>query len=623
MLFKDNEGLQRLLEEEKTKVSLTLGEFGKYLAYTHNEGPDDVEREGVRTGIRKLKGTPVWTLLYPVRQVYHGMKFIDQNGFEGVYHKIEHAVKYNKKVRKREALAYLEQILPKEEERRRQKEEVFSSAPKISVLVPLYNTPEKYLRDMIESVVNQTYQNWELCLADASSEEFKNVGEIVREYASKDSRVVYEKLKKNAGIADNTNACIRMATGDYLALFDHDDMLHPSALYECAKVIDEKQADFIYTDEATFDGEELDNITTYHFKPDFSVDNLRGVNYICHLSVFRASLIEVVGMFQKEYDGSQDHDMIMRLTDAAKMVCHIPKILYFWRCHQMSTSMNLDSKSYAIAAGRHAVEDAEVRRGYPAKVYSAQICKTHYRMNYEFKALEVLIVIYGSQNWSRQIARTAAYVEKFSTYLNCRIHYANNTKDVEKAMLGFRGDYVAFLQGGIEIITPTWIEELLMFAQREDVGAVGMQILDEKGLILSSDIVLGNTKEKLVLEVNKGNRYDAPGYMGRNYYAHNVSALSGGAVMFDRDNLASLLPFEEEFTSPAGMMLDACIKLRSEGKQIVVNPYALCKIPEEDWRGSISKEDKEVLNNRYKEVLLKPDPFYNPNLSYEKFWQKG
>ena len=257
MVVKEDQTLRKLIDREKEKIPTDLGDFVKFLAYTHDDGPDDVEQEPERKGIRKLKGTPVWTLMYPARKGYRAARFLYQNGVSGVYQKVENAVDNNRFKRRKEARKYLTKIMPTEEEKQKQRERVFHTEIKISVLVPLFNTPEPFLRDMIDSVMEQTYQNWELCLADASEAGNEKVAEIVKEYMAKDERIVYRKLEKNQGIAENTNACIHMAAGNYLALFDHDDMLHPSALYECAKVIEKEGADFVYTDEVTFEGADL------------------------------------------------------------------------------------------------------------------------------------------------------------------------------------------------------------------------------------------------------------------------------------------------------------------------------------------------------------------------------
>lgn len=625
MIVKEDAKLKGLMEQEKKKISADVGDFAKFLAYTHDDGADDVPEEPERHGIRKLKGTPVWTLIYPARMGYRAARFVYQNGPEGLYRraesKVRHAIEDNPHAKRKRAREYLTKIMPTEEEKQKQRERVFAQDIKISVLVPLFNTPERFLRDMIESVAAQTYRNWELCLADASDGEHTQVGAVVKEYADKDSRIVYKKLEKNAGIAENTNECIRMSTGNYLALFDHDDVLHPSALYQCAKAIEQEGAEFVYTDEATFEGEELENIVTWHFKPDFSVDNLRGVNYICHLSIFKKELVDRVGMFREEYDGSQDHDMILRLTDAAERIVHVPRVLYFWRCHSMSTSMNLDAKSYAVAAGRRAVADAEMRRGYPASVYSAQICKTHYRMKYDIGSPKLSVIIDGTSAGLEKIAKTAAAIEVRSSYRNYELRYVVSHSALGAEMKEAQGEYLILLAAGAMPVTPEWMEELLMFTQRGDVGLTGMQVLDDKNYIISSDLVNGTNANQLAIEINRGERYDAPGYMGRNYYAHNVSAVSGCACMAKREELAALWE-QGGAKTVLGRILEICFLLRRQEKQIVVNPYAICRIAKADLPEQLSAADRELLMQTCGEQIKAGDPFYNSNLSYERHWQR-
>lgn len=625
MIVNEDKALRKQIDLEKEKISADLGYFADFLDYAQDEKPDKVDVVQENRRFQKLRKTPVWTALYPVRKSYHAARYLHQNGIAGLYRKAEHALEHNRYTKRKEARKFLTRIMPTEEEKARQRARVFNRTIQISVLVPLYNTPERFLRDMISSVMEQTYQNWELCLGDASDASHKEVEEIVREYAIKDARIVYQRLEKNAGIAENTNACIRMATGNYLALFDHDDILHPAALYECARVIEQEYAEFVYTDEVTFEGEHLEDIVTYHFKPEYSVDNLRGVNYICHLSVFRKKLIDQVGMFSHDYDGSQDHDMILRLTDAAAKVCHIPKVLYFWRCHKMSTSMNLDSKSYAIAAGRRAVRDAELRRGYPAKVYSAHICRTHYRMKYEIGTPKISVIIdaggLGKEAGRERVARTAAGIEKISTYSNYELSYAASAARLTEAIQQADGEYLMLLAAGILPITPGFLEELLMFAQREDVGLVGMQTLDENDLILSSDIVIGTSSNTLAIEMNRGERFDAPGYMGRNYYAHNISAVSGCACMGKKEKLRELWE-QGAAKSTFARILEVCFGLRGEGRQIVLNPYALCRIAKAEYNGELSAADRQYLIRVYQTQISAGDPFYNKNLSLERHWQR-
>ena len=267
-----------------------------------------------------------------------------------------------------------------------QREVVFTKEHKFSILVPLYNTPIRFLRKMIASVQAQTYANWELCLADGSDSRHSRVGRIMHRMAQRDARIVYQKLEKNGGISENTNACLDMASGDYIALFDHDDLLHPAALYEVMCELQKSNADFIYTDEMIFKSPRLRNVVSIHYKPDYSPDTLLGFNYICHLSVFSRTLLDRVGRFDSRYDGAQDHDLILRLTEQAEHIVHIPKVLYYWRAHSRSTASGADKKNYAAQAGCDAVTAAIERAGRRATVESA--CRelpTLFRIRYELQ----------------------------------------------------------------------------------------------------------------------------------------------------------------------------------------------------------------------------------------------
>ena len=257
---------------------------------------------------------------------------------------------------------------------------------KFSILVPLYNTPDVFLHDMIDSVQNQTYKNWELCLADASDKEHSYVEDIVNEYAQKDRRIKYAKLSQNRGISENTNACIDISTGNYMVLLDHDDVLDKRALKEVARVISKTGADFIYSDEAKFTTS-IEDWFAPNYKPDFSKYELRAHNYICHLTVYSRELLEQVGRYRKECDGSQDHDMVLRLTERAKRIVHIPKILYYWRVHGESVSAGVENKSYAIDAAKKAVLDQVVRSGEHGQIVTHAPFFLLYHIIYEVHIL--------------------------------------------------------------------------------------------------------------------------------------------------------------------------------------------------------------------------------------------
>ena len=235
------------------------------------------------------------------------------------------------------------------------------AGPKISIVVPLYNTPLNFLEELLDSVVNQTYRNWELCCVDAGQD--TAVGQHVQARAKADPRIRYQKLTENEGIAGNTNHGFELATGDYIALLDHDDILHPCALWYTAQAIVEQGADFVYTDEATFEGK-VENVVLYHFKPDFMLDNLRSNNYICHLTTFSKVLMEQAGGGERaEYNGSQDYDLFLRLTEKARKIAHIPHALYYWRSSPNSTASDISAKTYCIDAGIAALKAHYARCG--------------------------------------------------------------------------------------------------------------------------------------------------------------------------------------------------------------------------------------------------------------------
>ncbi len=321
--------------------------------------------------------------------------------------------------------SYGSSSFPTPEEAKRQREEKFPRMPKISILVPLYNTPENFLREMIESVTSQTYENWELCLADGSDKEHGLVAETIVEYQKKDEtsgksgRILYHKLKKNEGISGNTNQCLAMATGEYIGLFDHDDILHPSVLYEYVKVINEQQADYIYCDETTFKSGDINKMLTMHFKPDYAIDNLRANNYICHFSVFARKLLDGTELFRPRFDGSQDHDMILRLTDRAERVVHVPKLMYYWRSHAGSTAAGIDAKPYAVEAAKGAVADHLRRHGFEHfQISSTRAFDTIFKIRYQIIGSPKISIVIANKDHKEDLKRCITSILEKSTYEN-------------------------------------------------------------------------------------------------------------------------------------------------------------------------------------------------------------
>lgn len=541
------------------------------------------------------------------------------------------------------------------ERRKREEKYKFPQEIKFSILVPLYNTPKKFLIEMIGSVTDQTYGNWELCLADGSDDEHAYVGEYCRKLAKNDKRIVYKKLEKNEGISENTNVCIKMASGDYVALFDHDDFLHPSALFEVMKAICEQGAEYVYTDEATFVGENLNDIVTYHFKPDFAIDNLLANNYICHFSVFKASLIDKVGGFRSKYDGSQDHDLILRLTDAANKVVHIPKLLYFWRSHKNSVAMDINSKTYAIEAGKAAVHDFLESKGYNTVVTSSPVHPTIYRIRFEIKDMPKISIIIPNKDHVNDLSRCVESILDLSTYKNYEIVIADNQSTDKKlfayydelsklenvkivkydkpfnysavnnyAVSQAAGDYLLFLNNDTQVISRNWLEEMLMYAQREDVGAVGAKLYYGNDTIQHGGVILRLGADRIAGHSHCGSPRSDAGYMGKMFYAQDISAVTAACMMVPREVFENVNGFDETL-AVAYNDVDLCMKIRGLGKNIVFNPYCELYHYESVSRGLDTEpqnverfnREKKIFLDKWQKELDKGDPYYNENLSLD------
>ena len=527
-----------------------------------------------------------------------------------------------------------------------------------SIVVPLYNTQEEYLREMIESVQAQTYGNWELCMADGSDGSHSEVEIICRKYADHDERIKYQKLERNLGISENTNACIGMSTGDYIALLDHDDILHPAALHEMMTAICEKNADFIYTDEATFLSSDIQNISAINFKPDYAPDSLRAVNYICHFTAFKRALLDETGLLRKEFDGSQDHDLVLRLTSAANNIVHIPEVLYYWRAHQNSAALSVDAKENASDAGIRAVSSSIRSLGYSAKVYPLKEFPTVYRIKYELKARPLISIIIPTSDHYDDLKKCLCSILEKTTYSNYEIILIeNNSKDPKTFAYydslkesfdnikivtwegngGFNysslnnygidvaaeGDYYLLLNNDTEVITPSWIKEMLMYAQREDVGAVGAKLYFPDDTIQHAGVIIG-------LGGVAGHAFTcykktASGYMKKLCYSRNVSAVTGACVMIRKDVWDSVGGLDEKFEVGFND-IDLCMRIRKKGYLIVWTPYAELYHYESKSRGydvtpeKIGRSLSEIarFKARWAKELKMGDPYYNPNLTLKR-----
>lgn len=649
-------------QENKTEVSKDYREAYErehyksvYLAGRVAELEDQVD--DLTFKLNRIKNNPLWKASEPARKCMHWVirqrdRVKNCGSLSGVIVKMKYKA-YEKKAMTHYGTA----SFPTEEERRQQENTVFERMVKISILVPLWNTPENFLKEMIGSVQWQTYQNWELCLADGSDEAHAYVGELCRAYADRDKRIVYQKLEKNEGIAGNTNQCVRMAHGEYIGLFDHDDILHPCALYEYVKAINEKQADYIYCDEATFKNGNIDHMITMHFKPDYAIDNLRANNYICHFSVFSRALLEGTELFRTKFDGSQDHDMILRLTDRAKRVVHVPKMLYYWRSHAGSVAADINAKPYAIEGARGAVADHLKSHGFSHfSITSTRAFETIFKITYEIIGEPRISIVIANKDHLDDLKRCISSIREKSTWENYEIVIVENNSETREIFAYYEelqndprikivnyegafnysavnnlgvaaaeGDYILLLNNDTQVITVNWMEELLMYAQREDVGAVGGKLYYGDKTIQHAGVVIGLGAHRTAGHTHYKQKRENLGYMGRLCYAQDVTAVTGACLMVKKKLFEQVGGLDEAFAVSLNDV-DFCLKLREAGYLNVFTPFAELYHYESVSRGLDDRGEKAkryeaesaAFREKWKAQLEAGDPYYNPNFSLDK-----
>lgn len=623
------------------------------------------KNEELEFKLGRIKNNPLWKASAPMRSAMHFLlrqkdRVRNCGSLRGLWAKLGY------KKRERLAMArYGTESFPDEERRKAERETVFDRMVKISILVPLYNTPESFLTAMLDSVIDQTYENWELCLADGSDAAHDYVGKICGEYIRKEqaagrgegARILYRKLKENEGISGNTNRCFEMATGEYIGLFDHDDILHPSVLYEYVKAINEQGADYLYCDETTFKGNDINKMLTMHFKPDYAIDNLRANNYICHFSVFDRQLLTEDVLFRSEFDGSQDHDMILRLTDKARRVVHVPKLLYYWRSHAGSVASGIQAKTYAVDAAKGAVAEHLRGHGYEHfKITGTRAFETIFKISYQITGNPKISIIIANKDHEPDLRRCITSIREKSTWDNYEIIVVENNSRTPEIMeyyeelkkdgrvkvinyegsfnysavnnLGVRstsGEYILLLNNDTQVITVNWLEELLMYAQREDVGAVGAKLYYGNRTIQHAGVVLGLGAHRTAGHSHYGQHRENLGYMGRLCYAQDVSAVTGACLMVSKRKYLEAGGLDESFAVSLNDV-DFCIRLRQLGYLNVFTPFAELYHYESISRGLDNEgeragrydEESARFREKWKEVLEKGDPYYNPNFSLDR-----
>lgn len=637
---------QDLYEREKEK--------NEQLAYRLSASQREVE--DLTRKLDKIKGSIFWKLAKPARVVINYCiatknRILCHGNPKGIAHKLLSKYREKKAIRIHGTGSF-----PSAAERKKEETTVFPKDVTFSILVPLYNTPERFLREMIESVMTQTYGKWELCLADGSDDAHAFVGRICQEYRQKDSRIKYQKLAKNEGISGNTNECYKMATGNYIALFDHDDLLHPCVLFAYMQAICEKDADYIYCDEATFKGNSINHMITMHFKPDYAPDNLLANNYICHFSVFSRELLESGELFRSQFDGSQDHDMILRLTAKAKHIVHIPRILYYWRSHKGSVASSIDAKTYAINAAKGAVADRLTKLGYRNfEIESTRAFATIFRIKYELTSRPLVSIIIPNKDHVDDLSRCVESIINLSTYDNYEIVIVENNSETAEIRTYYeeisrhprvqvveykgdfnyskinnfgvqyaKGEYLLLLNNDTEVITPDWMEELLMYAMRKDVGIVGAKLYYPDKTIQHAGIVIGLGAHRTAGHTHYRIPEANVGYMGKLCYAQDVTAVTGACMMVSKALYEELGGLDESFTVALNDV-DFCLRVREKGFLNIFTPFAELYHYESKSRGSDKKDERALryqqesdrFRVKWADALAKGDPYYNPNFSLD------
>lgn len=546
---------------------------------------------------------------------------------------------------------------PSDDLLKEQREKEFCNMPKISIVVPLYRTPEKYLREMIQSVTAQSYENWELCLSDGSGKD-SPLRSILEDYEKKDKRIHVVYNEEQLQISENTNKALEIASGDYIAFTDHDDLLMPNALYECVAAVNQyPNAELIYTDEdkVSMDGKEHFDP---HFKSDYNPDMLMGVNYICHLCVVKRSLLEKTGGLNSEFDGAQDYDFVLRASDMVESqenIIHVPKILYHWRAHKDSTAGNPESKDYAYKAGKRAIEAHLQRKGIEGEV-SATEYTGMYRVKRAVKGNPLVSVIIPTKDHIDDLEKCLKSLEEVNAYDNMEYIIVENNSEKEETFqyydrlqeempkakvvrweeTGFNypainnfgvshasGEYILFLNNDTEVVNPDCIEELLSQCQRTEVGAVGARLYYEDGTIQHAGVILGICG--IAGHCFVGLPRENPGYMGRIILQQDYSAVTAACLMMRRDVFCEIGQFNEDY-AVAFNDIDLCMRVRKAGYLVVYNPYAELNHYESKSRGYEDTDEKiqrfsseiERFKLEWEEELIKGDPYYNPNLTLAK-----
>lgn len=526
----------------------------------------------------------------------------------------------------------------------------FAHRPKISILMPVYNVPSEWLRRAVASVEAQSYGNWELCIVDDASTSADTRDALGRIHGP---RITIRWLKQNCGIAAATNATLKLATGEYIGLLDHDDELTPDALYEVVAAINAHDPDLIYSDEDFLDLE--GRRANPHFKPDFSPDLLLSHNYVTHFVVLRRALFERIGGFDSRYDGAQDYDLVLRATEATAAIHHIPKILYHWRMSAASTSFDADSKPGAQAASRRALTDALARRGVRAEVLDANL-PHFFRVRRAIEDEPLVSILIPFKDQPELLKQCIGSVLERSTWRNYEIVGVSNnsvrsetfalmaelaardarvrfeeydvpfnfSRIVNHAAARARGAHLVLLNNDIEVISWDWLEAMLEHSQRPEVGAVGAKLYYPDDTVQHAGIIVG--LGGYAAHSHKHFRNDAFGYINRLNVIQNLSAMTGACLMVKKALYQALGGLDEDQFGVAYNDVDFCLRAREQGLFNVFTPYAELYHHESLSRGYEDTPEKRArfevekahFARRHRAILERGDPYYSPHLTLDR-----
>lgn len=509
---------------------------------------------------------------------------------------------------------WYEEHCPTKEELMRQREVEFSVQPLISIVVPTYQTPIPFLKDMIDSVRKQSYEKWELCIADGSLNGDENDTKVIRvreelnRYSMEDKRIKVVYLEENQGIAENTNQALALATGEYIGLFDHDDMLTPDALYEIVKAINDYDYDVLYTDEDKI-SEDSHNYKKPVFKPDYSPELLCANNYITHFFVAKKSIVDRLGGFRKEYDGSQDYDFIFRCVELAKKVGHVSKVLYHWRMHGGSVAGDPTSKMYAYDAGKKAIQSHYERVGIQANVEHMErlgLYHTEYKM---IKQPLISVIVYGEDDEKKK--RCSEWFKR-KDYSNLEILASAgiNVEEINTLAEKARGSYLFFVSENLESVERDALQQMAGVLQIQNVGAVSGKVIGRKHTVEDAGVVFRTNGD--LCKANYGIGDCDYGDMFRAKVMSNYSILSLNCFMTHKNTFEELGRFNKRF-SLSFAAADYCLKLRMHGKRCVMQASTVWESKDSMKTGIINDEERERFYKEWQEVLRMGDSYYNSN----------